>query len=113
MKYLDCGFEYILSLIDPATPMGREELRAMTFLKRDEDIEAFHKRQLEVNERKSQIEPLKSILARVRDIRGTISNLSPGKILDDIELFEIKSFAYWSERLRSEIGECSSWMQLP
>ena len=113
MKYLDCGFEYILSRIDPVTPMGREELRAMTFLKRDEDIEAFHKRQLEVNERKSQVESLKSILARVRDIRGTISNLSPGKILDDIELFEIKSFAYWSERLRSEIGECSSWMQLP
>ncbi|MBN2218955.1 MAG: permease [Kosmotogaceae bacterium] len=113
MKYLDCGFEYILSLIDPVTPMGREELRAMTFLKRDKDIEAYHKRQLEVNENESKIESLKSILERIRDIRGTISNLSSGKILDDIELFEIKSFAYWSERLRSVLGVCSFWMQLP
>ena len=37
---------------------------------------------------------------RVRDINGTINNLFNNTILDDIELFEIKSFCLLSEEIK-------------
>ncbi|MBN2253305.1 MAG: permease [Kosmotogaceae bacterium] len=113
MKDLDCGFEYIISLIDPITPMGREQLRNLHFMNDANEINESHQRQLDMAEKGKKLASIKVILSRIRDIRGTISNLSSGLVLDDIELFEIKSLAYWCGKLREELGRCASWMQLP
>ncbi|HNS34496.1 MAG TPA: permease [Mesotoga sp.] len=113
MKYLDCGFEYIISLIEPITPIGREALRNLTFLTNRKSIEEIHRRQEEILKKEEIVPSLKRTLSRIRDVRGTISNLSGGNLLEDIELFEIKSFTYWCEKLREELGTCGSWMQLP
>jgi len=113
VKDLDCGFEYIISLIDPITPMGREQLRNLHFMNDANEINESHQRQLDMAEKGKKLASIKVILSRIRDIRGTISNLSSGLVLDDIELFEIKSLAYWCGKLREELGRCASWMQLP
>ncbi|WP_367355972.1 permease [Mesotoga sp.] len=113
MKDLDCGFEYIVSLIDPITPMGREQLRNLPFMTSANEITESHQRQLDMAEKERKVASIKVILSRIRDIRGTLSNLSSGIVLDDIELFEIKSFAYWCGKLKEELGRCASWMKLP
>lgn len=38
-------------------------------------------------------------LAQVKDIKGTLANLEANNVLDDIELFEIKSFAILADEI--------------
>lgn len=45
---------------------------------------------------KPAIDSLRNKLGRLKDIRGTIARLKNGQVLDDTELFEIKSFALLS-----------------
>lgn len=53
------------------------------------------------------IEPVKHLLMQVRDISGTIKRLAQRGILDDIELFEIKSFALLAAQIREWIRNCA------
>ncbi len=58
-----------------------------------------------IKEDKSIINKISLKFLKLRDIKGTIKNLSDNRVLDDIELFEIKSFAI----LSTEINElCNS-----
>ncbi len=45
-------------------------------------------------------------LEKVRDIRGTVKRLQEGAILDDVEWFEIKSFALLIEEIRPVLPAC-------
>jgi DNA mismatch repair ATPase MutS len=50
-------------------------------------------------EKQSQVQSLETKLNQVRDIQNTIKRVSAPSFLDDIELFEIKSFALLSEEI--------------
>lgn len=56
-----------------------------------------------VNGNRSFIHDLKSALAEVHDITGTLNSLREGLVLDDINLFEVKKFALLSERINESL----------
>lgn len=55
---------------------------------------------------------LRSCLGEVKDIRGTLSRLREGKVLDDLELFEVKGLALAVRDLR-QIEKVSALVVLP
>ena len=56
-------------------------------------------------ENESRLERLTGKLMQVRDIRGTIGRMAMEQVLDDLELFELKTFALCSEEIRGLVEE--------
>ncbi len=114
MKLPDCGIDYVLSLVETITPMGRKRLRELDIITDPATIEREFDRQEDVAYRLPiSCERLGASLSKIRDIWGTNERLQSGASLEDVELFEIKSFSIWSEKLRALLGECPEWMRLP
>ncbi|HOI63605.1 MAG TPA: permease [Mesotoga sp.] len=108
-----CGFDYIKGLVETLTPMGRKRLYDISFLTERGRIEVEYDRQEDLKEMAANPDKVVSIISRFRDISATLENLAAGAVLDDVELFEIKSFAIWNEKLRERLGDCPGWMRLP
>lgn len=83
------GLKYILNnqLINDRTRLEKE-------------LNKVEKVLLSIKNDSSLISNLGIKFCRVRDINGTINNLFNNTILDDIELFEIKSFCLLSEEIK-------------
>lgn len=108
-----CGFEYIKGLVETFTPMGRKRLYGISFLTERSRIVEEYDRQEDMKEIAANPDKVVSIISRFRDISATLENLTAGAVLDEVELFEIKSFAIWNEKLRERLGNCPGWMRLP
>ena len=99
------GLRYITDQVDLLTAAGRRAFYALPFLV---EIKAI-KRQLELldqyiavihqEDELSQFLHLK--LSQIKDIKGTLANLEANNVLDDIELFELKSFAILADEIFS------------
>ncbi|MDR1415292.1 MAG: DNA mismatch repair protein MutS [Odoribacteraceae bacterium] len=77
---------------------ARRALLEAPYLRGEEEIS----REFDLVHRATPLEERQEIfplLARVKDIRGTIHRLASGEIPDDIELFEIKTFALLADEI--------------
>ena len=91
------GFRYLIDRLELRSGVGRERILHQPW---SECVETIGK-ELEKTERiirSAAVNPsltckFRKALERVKNIRGTIKRLSENTVLDDLELFEIKSFA--------------------
>ncbi len=81
-----------------STVMGRELLLNTPFSCNTEILNNIYTELQQFIDKNSDnrgwFDKIKVILSHIRDIRGTISRTKNGEILDEIELFELKQFAY-------------------
>ncbi len=99
------GLRYITDQIDLLTAAGRRAFYALPFLVDNNTI----KNQLDLLDQfvsvvhhqpeLSQFLHLK--LSQIKDIKGTLANLEANNVLDDIELFELKSFTILADEIFS------------
>ena len=102
------GFRFMIDNLDIKSGIGRRMLLATKFITDEKvieqqvnDIEYL----LQKFDKKIAFEQLLNLLSEIRDIRGSIRNLELGNTLDDIELFEIKTFAITAETIRTLLVE--------
>lgn len=81
-----------------STTMGRELLLNTSFSCNTEILNNIYSELQQFidknSDNKGWFDKIKVILSHIRDIQGTISRTKKGEILDEIELFELKQFAY-------------------
>lgn len=105
------GFRYMTEQLNICSSLGRRSLYEMCWLNTEEKIGAELKRVSEVmavmstTEGKSLVEKLSCLLMQVRDIRGTVKHAGEHSVLDDLELFELKSFGLLAEEMRELTAE--------
>jgi dsDNA-specific endonuclease/ATPase MutS2 len=100
MRYLDLdnrekiGFEYILSNLSTISPYGQKKKRE---IKPILDLELLNQELDHLEEFKNQIltspreiSKLDLLLMKLKDITNVVLNLEKSKILDEVELFELK-----------------------
>jgi len=86
---------------------ARQVLYDTIYIYEEEKIKAildkveFFRNRLESEEKESLLK-LHHQLASLKDIRGSLNRLKDKQVLDDIELFEIKTFALFSEEIRAQ-----------
>lgn len=105
MRYLnDCqresiGYNFVINSIDTATPIGTEikqNLRPFTstdirgLIQELEDTQLIIDKVLPSQKEKGDIE---FALCKFKDLRGTFRKIHSGIVLDEVELFEVKSYA--------------------
>ncbi|APT75430.1 MULTISPECIES: DNA mismatch repair protein MutS [unclassified Marinitoga] len=96
--------EYLFKKLEIITPLGQKFLRNIEFLKSKDEINneiiKLEKAIKAYENKKDTIENIKLKLMNIKDISGTTERLKSGYILDDIELFELKSFALTYEEIK-------------
>nr|WP_269077459.1 hypothetical protein [Caldanaerobacter subterraneus] len=104
------GFNYVISKLQVITPYGREELKNARPYKREER-EKLEREYEYIDLLKESLEKDKEIffkilkpLFKIKDIRNSLKRCIEGKVLDEVEFYEIKIFALLSEELRLLIG---------
>lgn len=97
------GFQYILDRLNPSSPYGQERVRKLA------PYDRFQLNQLSLDldnlerliEKRSDLQPdlnqLRRIFMQMKDIRQTLKKARE-MCLNDIELFELKSFLIYSEQ---------------
>lgn len=98
-----CGIRYLFDGLELQSGYARRRLLDSEMMTRQEDIRAAYDALSEyvrmlASDRK-RVEDIRFRLQSLRDITGTLSSLSEGKVLDEIELFEIKHLAMLAESI--------------
>ncbi|MDK2793374.1 MAG: mismatch repair protein MutS2 [Caldanaerobacter sp.] len=104
------GFNYVISKLQVITPYGKEELKNARPYKREER-EKLEREYEYIDLLKESLEKDKEIffkilkpLFKIKDIRNSLKRCIEGKVLDEVEFYEVKIFALLSEELRLLIG---------
>ena len=92
------GLQYVLDHLHPYSPFGAERVRRLRFYAPEERAEL--ETELINTERafnafdalRPLYEKIMFVLYQLKDIRGSLSRLSEGAVLDHVELFEIKGY---------------------
>ena len=92
------GLQYVTESLHPCSPFGQERVRKLRFFAPDE--RAALETELGNTERAAEAadrlgplyEQIMLVLCQLKDIRGSITRLSEGAVLDHVELFELKGF---------------------
>ena len=101
----------MIEQLDICSAVGRRVLYDLPWLDSKSRLEAEFERiqkimvLFEQPENESRLERLTGKLMQVRDIRGTIGRMAMEQVLDDLELFELKTFALCSEEIRGLVEE--------
>ena len=96
----------MIEQLDICSAVGRRVLYDLPWLDSKSRLEAEFERiqkimvLFEQPENESRLERLTGKLMQVRDIRGTVGRMAMEQVLDDLELFELKTFALCSEEIR-------------
>ncbi|MDO4736606.1 MAG: DNA mismatch repair protein MutS [Bacteroidia bacterium] len=85
---IDCGIRFIYDCLQINSSCGRKYLLESQIMKSKREIDIYYEKLNELYDKDCR--PISNKLMCLKDIYGTISRLAAGKILDDIELFEIK-----------------------
>lgn len=97
------GFDYILKNLDIASSFGNDEIKKIKFQTSKDKIEkellALEKIIKIINEDETFYFQIKKRLKNLKDIRNTLQRLKNGYIMDDVELFEIKIYAMYSQEI--------------
>lgn len=92
------GLQYLTEELDLKSPMGKRFLLDSEMLHNETELnieyDLIDKVIQSIESDSKLIADIQSKLSHLRDIKGTVGNLDANLILDDIELFEIKSFAF-------------------
>ncbi|HEY9072373.1 MAG TPA: hypothetical protein VIV61_19080 [Candidatus Ozemobacteraceae bacterium] len=117
------GFSWLMGRCAPLTPFGRERKKAVAPFPVTE-LEALN-RELDAVGRlldwcqtnRFWIDDVRVVLERFKEIRGTLGRLGEeGRILDEVDLFELKNFAINAGDLRPLAAACAlsdARMELP
>lgn len=107
------GFRYVVEQLVVHSGPGQRCRAAMEFLLEGAAIRAAHdmveqvQQHLEEGESPVRIDLLEMRLCQVQDISGSVEFLGSRYARDDVELFEIKSFALSAEKIRSMLEDAS------
>lgn len=115
----NAGFQYIVENLQLMSSAGRRKLLAMPLLTSTEVITTQYDciekfvTFMSSAEKKTLLVDLQHQLMRLHDIQGTLHNLSSHVVLDEIELFELKSFAFICMAMRKDLALLNMEQQLP
>lgn len=104
---IPCGLRYMYDTLELQSGAGRRLLLDEVMPAEREEIgESYAKlREFFGKLSGSDIETLQVKLFRLRDIAGTLSRLASGAVLDDVELFEVKSLLLLASEVREVMAE--------
>ncbi|GAB6190125.1 endonuclease MutS2 [Marinitoga arctica] len=107
--------EYILNKLEIITQLGQKHIKNLKFLIEEDKIHNELKKIKEtiefIKSKKEITEEIQKNLMYIKDISNTINRLNNGYILDDIELYEIKYFSIYYEKIK-KISRFS-YLELP
>lgn len=114
------GLRFMVDHLDIQSGVGRRLLLTTEFMTSKSDIQREISNIQQVfallsnDTNLATAEKIRTKLAQLRDIKGTIKNLEHGQNLDDIELFEVKHFALFADEIRElATGRSLSPIELP
>lgn len=98
---------YILQKLEIISPLGQKKLNNLEFIT-DKEMISKELNKIEetityINSFPDNVEKIKLNLMYIKDITNILERLKNGYILDDIELFELKYFAYYYEKIRKHV----------
>lgn len=102
MRYLDknqrkkIGYDYIIEKLQILSPYGRKKVqRLKPYLKGEEEkLTLEHERIERINlilQDRGLLSKLELLLMKIRDIQNTCEGCSKGRVMDEVELYEIKT----------------------
>ena len=100
---IDCGLRYMYDSLCIMSSCGRKMLLSSDMMTTMSDIEAYYGRLNDIY--KHDCSKIAHKLMYLKDIHNTLSRLSDGSTLDDIELFEVKHLAILSSQIRNMLTE--------
>ena len=100
---IDCGLRYMYDSLCIMSSCGRKMLLSSDMMSTKSDIEAYYGRLNDIY--KHDCSKIAHKLMYLKDIHNTLSRLSDGSTLDDIELFEVKHLAILSSQIRNMLTE--------
>lgn len=114
------GFRYMVDKLDLKSGLAHRMLLASPFLINQADVQ-YQLQQiyqtvnvLKLKQNRAVLEKVTIKISQIRDIAGTIKNIQNRLTLNDIELFEIKSFSLLAQDIRVLVEPIKFlWEQLP
>ena len=100
---IDCGLRYMYDSLCIMSSCCRKMLLSSDVMTTKSDIEAYYGRLNDIY--KHDCSKIAHKLMYLKDIHNTLSRLSDGSTLDDIELFEVKHLAILSSQIRNMLTE--------
>src|SRR5690554_1486076 len=95
--YLQYGLDHIINNLSLLTSLGRERLLDQSLIRERKDLEKEYdiidKAIRFVKDKSEDREKILRLIHSLRDISGSIALLETEAVLDDINLFEIKTFS--------------------
>ena len=108
-----CGLRFILDELCTHSSYSRKLLLESTMMHDRESIEKSYSvlkefyHAVENDDNKNAIQTLQFKLCKLKDINNTISRLSSSTVIDDIELYEVKSLALLSADVKNILEKIS------
>ncbi len=107
------GFSWVMGRCEPLTPFGHERKKAvapfsateLAALNRELDSVGLLLDWCRAN--RSWVDDMRLVLERFKEVRGTLGRLGEeGRVLDEVDLFELKNFAINAGDFRSLAAAC-------
>jgi len=107
------GFTHVMDRCEPLTPYGRDQKKGVVLYPAGDS--AALNRELDAvghlldwcRTNSLRVEDIRLVLERFKEIRGTLGRLSEdGRVLDEVDLFELKNFAINMEDMRPLVSTC-------
>ncbi|SHF12416.1 MutS domain V [Marinitoga hydrogenitolerans DSM 16785] len=106
---------YLLNKLEIITPLGQKSVKNIKFFTNNNQIQKELEKIEEtisfIISQKEIVEKIKNNLMYIKDISKTLERLTGDYILDDIELYEIKYFSIYYEKIREMVH--FSYLKLP
>lgn len=100
----DAGFAYVIDELEIMSTAGRMRLMEQPWLRDSKELQQEWDNTATVvaafanAENKRQVTELRHQMMELQDLRGTLRNLQSHVVIDEIELFQIKQFAFHTMR---------------
>lgn len=111
------GFDYIIRELGVITPGAHQRVRKISFYTDRQELESllseFSKKHDYFQANPQLVKKLREVLRDIRDITRTCELLTRGHTLDDIQLFEIKSFSLRFSDIRAMLSGSKLYDDLP
>jgi dsDNA-specific endonuclease/ATPase MutS2 len=104
------GLNHVLRQLAPASPYGMEKLRQIGPFSCPNAVNRCFDNMEKLM--RYDLTPLWDILAHFKNMRGTLTKLAEGGMLNEIELFETKGFLLTLERFLPIFNEANTYLEL-
>lgn len=95
------GFYYVMDKVEVSSVFGKEAFAALEIVASKEELLHEYENIEECINKKEYFNQFENIFMRFRDIKNTFKRSKAGKVLDEVELFEIKNFAILSSEINA------------